>query len=154
MLYKLILDDYNKARVDRAQIETRLLSTLIGDAQTKAKNRGVEFLSDQDMVALVKSYIANIRTTTEALGSNEGTEYDPDRVHSLFVMNYELSVLSGYLPKQLSEPELTTIITDYVNAKKLEGAKVTLGDVMAYLKGYYAGQYDGKVASTIAKTLV
>ena len=62
----------------------------------------------------------------------------------------ELAILESYLPSQFSEDELRKIVSDYVSTT--EGAN--MGSVMGYLKQHFGGQYDGKMASTVAKNAV
>jgi uncharacterized protein YqeY len=61
---------------------------------------------------------------------------------------HEKSIVEKYLPKQLTADEIRNII------QLLGGAQVNLGDIMKHLKERYSGQYDGKVASTVAREFV
>jgi uncharacterized protein YqeY len=63
-------------------------------------------------------------------------------------VDFEISQLEKYLPKQITEEELETIITDYVTKENIESKK-DMGKIMSYLKTNYNGQYDGKSASII-----
>jgi uncharacterized protein len=61
----------------------------------------------------------------------------------------ERAVLEHYLPHQLDDAELTTLLRAWVT-EGLQG----IGPLMARLKERHPGQYDGKRASTIARTLL
>lgn len=61
----------------------------------------------------------------------------------------QIAVLEPFLPSQLSEAEITTIITDLIAEKGFSGKK-DLGLVMRYFKENLGGQYDGKVVSKVA----
>jgi uncharacterized protein YqeY len=61
----------------------------------------------------------------------------------------ERAVLARYLPTMLAREELTALVTSWM----AEGV-TTMGPLMARLKERYAGQYDGKVASEIVRSLV
>lgn len=65
----------------------------------------------------------------------------------------ELNILNGYLPKQLSEQDLTIALSNEIDANGYDGMK-DMGKLMGFLKSNYAGQYDGKMASTIVKSLL
>lgn len=65
----------------------------------------------------------------------------------------ELAVLNSYIPKQMSEEDLSVLIGEWIGAKKLSGTQ-DMGKVMTYLKTNYAGEYDGRMASTLAKELL
>jgi uncharacterized protein YqeY len=60
----------------------------------------------------------------------------------------ELVILNGYLPSQLDETQLTSIVSEFLSNN--EGASV--GSIMGYLKKNYDGQYDGSIASSVAKS--
>lgn len=65
----------------------------------------------------------------------------------------ELSILDKYLPKQLTDDEIKTILTNEATA---QGYKymADMGKLMLYMKNTYGGQYDGKSASAIVKTIL
>ena len=65
----------------------------------------------------------------------------------------ELEFIQEYLPKQVSEDELTTIINDFLNS--YDGVKTMkdMGKVMNYIKSNYPGQ-DMKLVSDIAKNII
>jgi len=65
----------------------------------------------------------------------------------------ELSILNGYLPKQLDEAGLLEILNV---EKETQGYKLMsdMGKMMSFLKNNYGGQYDGKMASTLVRTLL
>lgn len=65
----------------------------------------------------------------------------------------ELEVLNGYLPIQMTETILTTVVKEYVSQNNINSPK-EMGKVMGWLKSNYDGQYDGKMASKIVKQLL
>lgn len=65
----------------------------------------------------------------------------------------ELSVLNGYIPNQMSKDELTVVIAEFMAIDKLEG-KQNMGKIMKYLKEFHAGEYDGRMASELARELL
>jgi len=68
----------------------------------------------------------------------------------LWVILNEVSILETYLPKQLTEEQLSGLISAlvYNNNYTIKD----MGKIMAELKSKYSGQYDGKLASTIIKS--
>jgi len=113
--------------------EASLLTTLLGEAAMVGKNAGRE-TTDQEVVAVVKKFIKNIDETITALQAR----------NQLFTeFSYERSILERYLPQQLTESTLFAV------AK----TQPDMPTFMKHLKENYAGQYDGKLASTIAKTV-
>jgi len=65
----------------------------------------------------------------------------------------ELEILNGYLPKQLTEEEIKTFILNIITDNGFSGGK-DMGKVMGLLKEGFDGQYDGKMASQLVKTLL
>lgn len=65
----------------------------------------------------------------------------------------EKTILNSYLPKQLSEADLTIIVTNEIDANGYDSQK-DMGKLMGFLKANYDGQYNGKVASDLVKSLL
>lgn len=105
-----------------------VLSTIIGELTSNAKMiDGKKVVTDDEVIAHLKKYVKNLE---ETLSHKE--------VPSI---REELNYVATLLPKQLSEGELREIWEKFSN----------LGEYMKHLKENYFGQYDGKVASQIAK---
>jgi uncharacterized protein YqeY len=108
-----------------------LLTTLLGEAAMVGKNAGRE-TTDQEVVAVVKKFIKNIDETIAALQAR-------NQLYVEFVVERE--VLEKYLPQQLNESTLFAVAKNQPNMPAF----------MKYLKENFPGQYDGKLASTVAK---
>ncbi len=65
----------------------------------------------------------------------------------------EIEVIERYLPKQLGEDETREAITGIIEELGLSSKK-DLGTVMKEIKKRYAGQVDGRLASSIAGQLL
>ena len=63
----------------------------------------------------------------------------------------EMAVLKKYLPEQLSEEEIRTIVKDVIVAC---GDDLNMGNVMKYVMPKTKGRADGKVVSSIVKELL
>ena len=63
----------------------------------------------------------------------------------------EKRLIERYLPKQLTEDELKTIISVMVIKNEYNMPR-DMGKVMQSLAEEYPGKYDGKIASTIARS--
>lgn len=143
MLIKQIKSDQEDARRAKAALTATLLTTLIGKAMMVAKNDQREAPTDDEVKEVIGRFVKGIRDTRAAL-EKAGTPADDPR---LVTLEEERLVLVRYLPQQLTEAELTSIVTGILEAD----AKADMKSVMSALKGKYAGQYDGKLASTIVK---
>lgn len=65
----------------------------------------------------------------------------------------EIEVISKYLPEQLSEDELKTIIQDVINTTGAESMK-DMGKVMGMAGSKIAGRADNKVVAGLIKTML
>lgn len=151
MIYDAVLSRYTDARIARDKRVTAVLSTLIGDAQTKAKNAQVEKLDDGAMTALINSFIKNQNITLDAL--EKITEESDTVLRSRDFVRQDIALLQSFLPQQLSESELQSIVSMFVLGFLSAGeAMPQMGVVMNHLKTKYAGRYDGKLASAVVRT--
>ena len=67
--------------------------------------------------------------------------------------NDEIEIISNFLPKQLSQEEVTDIIKNIIDEKKLSSIK-DMGAIMGLLKSKYSGSVDMGLAGKIAKELL
>lgn len=65
-------------------------------------------------------------------------------------INYDISVLSEYLPKQMTEEEVKTAILEIKNSKNISDFSVLMKESMATLKG----KVDGKLVSSLVKQVL
>lgn len=113
--------------------DASLLTTLLGEAAMVGKNASRE-TTDAEVVAVVKKFVKNIDETVTALttrGQNAGA----------FLA--ERAVLEQFLPVQMTEQAIQNVAAQFKS----------MPEFMKFMKENYAGQYDGKVASTIAKAV-
>jgi uncharacterized protein YqeY len=108
------------------------------------KNDGNRETTDAEVVAVIKKFIKNIDETLKSL-----PETDPRFLAAVM----ERDVLGYYLPKQLSEEDLRAAIGEIITSKNLSTPK-DMGIVMKELKADFDGQFDGKVASQLARELL
>lgn len=128
------------SRKARDTARATALTTLIGELETSAKNTGHE-PTDTEVIAAIKKTLKNINETMKAVTATGG--------NVTLAMAAEEVLFESYLPKQLNEAELRSV----VGAIIVTGAK-TMGDIMKALKAQHDGQYDGKLASTVIKDLL
>lgn len=141
-----IKHDLEKARTS----ETRnpdlisLLVTLYSESAITGKNKGNRDSTDEEVVATIKRFIKGLEECIVAINSRKVT---PETTSAFVKANFELDILSEYLPKQLTEKEVSdaveTLLTGFPNSN--------LGAVMKHFKENYAGLYDGAVLSKIVK---
>lgn len=121
-----------EARKNRDEVRSSLFVTLTSDIEMIGKN-GNRVVTDTDCIATIKKYLKGIA---------EILKVRPDDERALL----EKSFLEDFLPKQLSEDELTAIMQSFSESAK------NMGEMLKLLKASHDGQYDGATASRIAKT--
>lgn len=112
-----------------------ILATLIGEIDTKSKNVS-RALTNEEIVALIKKFIKGIEESLVI------------RQNDTLVIQKEL--LENYLPQQLSETNLRSVILTIVAKQD----KPNVGLVMKTLKEEYCGMFDGAAANKIAKEII
>jgi uncharacterized protein YqeY len=149
MLLAQIKTEYLAARKARETDKVALLSTLIGEIETLAK-AGKGEMTDAVVVTVVKKFIKNnVEASAAVLNSlpdGVSMKEAAEPYHKIGVLNAERKILEAFLPKQLTEAEISSLI-DLMIAS---GAK-DVGDCMKLLKTGHAGTYDGAVASRLLK---
>ena len=143
MVSKLELKDAMKnAMREKNKLALTTIRAALSAIQYQELQKGVEDLDDNGVLGILKS---------EAKKRNESIEFEEKagRSDEVATLKEELKVLSTFLPKQLSEEELTGAIQKIVE----ENPGCHMGLIMKTLQETYSGNYDGKKASALAKEL-
>ena len=126
---------------DSARLSTiRLL--LSGIKQREVDER--KELTDADVVAVIEKMIKQRR---ESIAQYE----QASRKDLADVEKFELQLLTGYLPQQMSDSEVSQAVDAAVSEAKPTGIK-DMGKVMALLKPRLAGRADMQKVSALVKT--
>jgi hypothetical protein len=100
-------------------------------------------LTDADIVAIIEKMLKQRRDSV--------TQYEAGGRQDLAdVEKFEIGVLSGYMPQQLSEAEVATEVAAAVAAAGAKGMQ-DMGKVMAVLKPRLAGRADMARVSALVK---
>jgi len=137
-LLQKIKDDQLVARKEKRVADTALLTTLIGEASMVGKDDGNRESTDAEVMAVIRKFIKNLDevisiTNTESIAYGKAMD--------------EKKFLLSYLPKQLTEYDLTSIVNEHISMT----TNTNVGSVMKFLKEFYGGKYDGKLASQVVK---
>ena len=138
MLIVKIKQDQLVARKNRDQIESTLLTTLIGEAEMVGKNNGNRDPFDEEVISVVKKFLKGVNETIDIL-SRSG--------HDVSQFEKEREILDSYLPTQLTKEKLIVMLDSAVVDGTLVEDKSFKGAAMKWLKEHYSGQYDGPVAA-------
>jgi uncharacterized protein YqeY len=126
------------ARKSRAAVATALLTALIGEAAMVGKNAGNRSSTDDEVLATIRKFLKNAEETRARLG-----EAGKDTA----TINEEIQILSGYLPQQMTDDQLSAAIAAIIQ----DTGASNMGAVMKALKERHAGLYDGRRANELIK---
>lgn len=140
-LFEQIKADQLTARKSRNALASNLLTTLIGELTTMAKNDGNREVCDADVVKLVKKFNDGMEQTAQYCAGN-----NPEGQATALA---EMEIIGRYMPQQMSEAAVRAEIE-----KIIAVTGKNMGAVMAALKSQFAGQYDAEAASAIVKSLL
>lgn len=117
---------------DKAKIRSRILTTLMGEIETKTTGTGLE-VTDDLVIEIIIKFVKNISLTLE-----KSTAPMAD-------LHLERETLECFLPQKLTEVELECEIKISIACAD----EPTIGSVMKDLNESYKGQFDGKLAKEI-----
>lgn len=141
------LKEAMKAKDKRKMSTLRLINAAIKDRDIAARTKGSgEAVSDSEVLEILAKMIKQRResvTTYEEAGRLELAEQEQQ----------EIEIITGFLPKQLSDEEVRAACEQAISDAGAESLK-DMGKVMGALKGAYAGQMDFGKAGAIVKQLL
>jgi uncharacterized protein YqeY len=138
---KAILKDALKVAMksqDKLRMET--IRALLSEIQYEEMQKSITDLSESDASVVLQR---EVKKRQEAIGFEE----QANRPEAKAKLQSEIAIIEEFLPKQLSADELEKALVEY----KTQNPGAVMGGAMKFLKERYAGQYDGKSASEIAK---
>lgn len=141
---KAILKDALKTAMksqDKLRMET--IRSILSEIQYEEMQKSVDELSSNDCSLILQR---ELKKRQEAIGFEE----QANRPEAKEKLLGEIAIIESFLPKQLSPADLEKILVEY----KSSTPGAALSTAMKFLKEQYAGQYDGKSASEIAKRVL
>ncbi|WKZ57836.1 MAG: GatB/YqeY domain-containing protein [Bdellovibrionota bacterium] len=137
--FQTALKDAMKAR-DQVRVET--IRGILSAIDYECLQKGTEELAESVITEIVKRELKK-RAEEKEFAEKSGRAEHLDRLRQ------EVAVLESFLPQQLSTTELESIISQM----KSKDPSLNMGAVMKTLKESYAGRYDAKAASELAKRI-
>lgn len=125
----------NKDENKRAVLSVIINKYMIAGYEAKAKGKE---LSDDDLLKIISKQVKELEEEKESY-------VQADREDSVKKIEEQISVISSYLPKLLSEEEIKTIILS------LEDKSIP--SVMKYFKTNYPNKVDMGVVNKVLKSL-
>ncbi len=140
MIKEQINKDYTAAFKTKNTVAKNLLSVVKGEIQTQEKNTGVENLSDEDVLKILTKTAKSLNETIKSLAPVDGKGED------LVQAVVELSIIQGYLPKQMSKEEVGAKVTELVNSG--------ITQIGAIMKVFATLPADKKMVSEVIKETI
>ena len=131
------------ARKTKDKVLSSILTLLVSEIDNIGINDGKRDTTEEETIKVLQKFKKNASENALAKEKLGGTKDE------IKVFNEESLVYESYLPKLMSEDELKTAIEVMVK----DGAN-NIGVIMGKLKKEYGGQYDGGMASEIAKSIL
>lgn len=147
----MIRDEIKKELVEAMKAQNkekvatlRLINSAIKDKDIADRSKGnYDGIDDAGILALLQTMI---KQRKESIAMYQQGGRDDLVAHE----QGEIDVIQAFLPKQIGEEEMTTIIRQIMTETGALSIK-DMGKVMGALRAKYAGQMDFGVASTIIK---
>jgi uncharacterized protein YqeY len=135
-----------KAREQRRVSTLRLINSAIQSADIEAGGQGKPALGDPEILSLLQKMIKQRQESADIYEKSNRPELAAQE-------REEIEIISGYLPKQMSDVEAGAAISAIVQEINAQGMK-DMGRVMAALKDRFAGKLDFAKASAKVKELL
>lgn len=143
-------DEITQARIKALKEKDNLTKTVVGYILAAIKQQEVDTqkeVTDADVIAILKTLIRQRKDTIE----NEKYKDIKELVEK---DSAEIELLSKYMPAQLSEDDVLTIIRAGIVEAKTEKPIVAFGDVMKIIKNQLNGKTDmSKVKGMVEREL-
>ncbi len=143
MLEDKIAEDYKQAMKNKDAARVSTLSFLRSQLKYVMIEKKADKLPDAEVILVIKKQIKQRQDSIEQF--TKGNRSDLAEKEKL-----ELSILKSYLPQEMSEAELKTIIEAAVKESSAGGIK-DIGKVMKALLPKIAGRADNAVVSNLVK---
>ncbi|MDO8573816.1 MAG: GatB/YqeY domain-containing protein [Candidatus Daviesbacteria bacterium] len=137
-----IKSDLKQAQLSRDEIKVSTLRLFLSEIKNKEIESG-ETLSDEDIVSVCQREIKKRKEAAAAFRSG-------GREDSALKEEAELKILEGYLPAQITNEELTKIVSDIITELGASGM-VDMGKVIGAVMGKVKGKADGATVSAVVK---
>lgn len=141
------LKEAMKAREERTVSTLRLILAALKDRDIAARSKGKsEELGDEEILQLLQTMIRQRSESIELYKKGRREDLAQQEAE-------EIAVIEGFLPRQLDEEEMESVIRAAIAEIGASGLK-EMGKIMAKLKADYAGQMDFAKASGMVKQLL
>ena len=135
--------DAMRAKDERKLSTLRMVNSTIKNADIEARGQSKPPLSDGDILSVLQKMIKQRQESVELYDKGGRAELAAQE-------REEIAIITGYLPKQMSDDDVKAAIAAIIAETGAVGIK-DMGKVIAALKGKFAGQMDFAKASGFVK---
>ena len=146
----MLRDDINnalkeamKAKKERTVSTLRMVNSTLKNADIEARGQAKPPLGDADVLSILQKMIKQRQESVELYQKG-------NRADLVKQEQEEIAIITGYLPKQMSEDEMTAAIDSAIKDTGASSMK-DMGKVIGALRGKFAGQMDFGKASGLVK---
>ena len=137
------LKEAQKAKNERAVSTLRMVNSTLKNADIEARGASKPPLGDAETLSILQKMIKQRQESIELYQKG-------GRADLVKQEQEEIAIISGYLPKQMSEAEMTAAIESAIKDTGAAGMK-DMGKVIGSLRTKFAGQMDMAKASAMVK---
>ena len=144
-LLKSIIDEMYLSMKSGDKEKANTLRTLI----SKLKDQQIKLrkdISDEETLKIIKTLVKQRKESAE-IYSKAGREELAEKE------NFEISILSNYLPKLMSDEDVLLLIKKIIDETNAKGLS-DIGKVMPLVMQRGKGQVDGKIANRVLRSLL
>ena len=140
-----ITEDMKTAMRAKDSVRLGAIRLLLSAIKQREVDERIE-LTDADVISVIEKMLKQRRDSIAAFES-------ANRVDLADIEKFEVTVLQTYMPKQMSDAEISAIVDQVIADSGAEGAK-DMGKVVGLVKPLVAGMADmGKVSGLIKARL-
>ncbi|MBN2482736.1 MAG: GatB/YqeY domain-containing protein, partial [Candidatus Omnitrophica bacterium] len=143
-LEERIDQDFITARKNKDTVRSHFLGFIRAEMKNYAIDVKKEHLDDNEVLAILKKQKKRLSEAEKTIASSS-------RQDMIEELKKELAVLDQYLPAELSDEELTGIVTEVISFLGATSAK-DMGRVMKEVMAKTAGAADGKKVSELVRS--
>ena len=137
------LKEAMKAKNERTVSTLRMVNSTLKNADIEARGASKPALGEAEVLAILQKMIKQRQESVELYKKG-------GRDDLVAQEEAEIAIISGYLPRQISDDEMKSAIDAAVAETEASGMK-DMGKVIGALRGKYAGQMDMAKASALVK---
>lgn len=146
-MIKVLQADLKQAMKDKDTIKRNLLQVVISKVNSVAKDKKVDMLPENEEIAVIQSVLKQNNESLEAFKKG-------GRADLVAQATREIEILMTYLPKQLTENEITEIVKNVISRVVPNATSQDKGKVMKAVMPELKGKADGKLVDKIVTSLL